>query len=927
MAYIGVSPQNGVRKKHTYTASGSQTDFTGAGAEGITLSYKDSNFVDVYQNGVKLAEADYQSTTGTTIVLDQGAAANDIVEIIVYDVFSTSDMVSASDGGTFAGNVAMSGTLTLTGNGDFNGDLDVDGTLETDALTINGVTLAETISDTVGAMVSGNTETGITVTYDDSDNTLDFIVGTLNQDTTGTAANATLAATVTVTDSNANNNFPIVFHDESNALLDDTGALRYNPSTGELLVPKLTVAGTTTTVDTVTMNAANAVVFEGASANDHETTLTIVDPTADRTINLPNVSGTIPVLAAASNTAITSTPAEINLLDGSVANTVVNSKAVIYGSSGELAGALSTAAQPNVTSLGTLTTLTVDDITINGSTISDSGDFTLDIGGDIILDADGKDYLFKDGGTLICTMSSDNTDFTIRSEVQDRDLKFEGNDNGSVITALTLDMSAAGAATFNSTIGTPAGSASAPSHTFSSDTNTGMFKRGTDQIGFTAGGTEALAITSGGIFADTIGNKTSNGDLTLDIASDLNIDVDDGRIFLKDGGTTFGRLANASTDFEIVSVVQDKDILFKGNDNGSEITALTLDMSAGGNATFNNSIAVADGDASAPGYRFKDDLNNGMFRAGTDIIGLSTAGAERLRIDSVGRVMIAETSNSGYSNNADDLIVGDNGSSTERGISFGSTLASTIRFNDGSDAGIIEYVHSDNSMRFGTNDGSERMRILGDGDVAINATATAIGGFSAAHLLVDTDSGRNSITVGSNRQNGVAYGIQADGSSGIRYAMYIINGGGGEVGKITYTSSAVTYATTSDYRLKQNISYDFDATTRLKQLKPCRFNFIADADNTIDGFLAHEVSHDADGNPLVPEAIVGEKDAMFEEVLYVDGDEIPDGKKIGDVKEASKIAPQSIDHSKLVPLLTKALQEQQATIEALTARITALESA
>ena len=66
---------------------------------------------------------------------------------------------------------------------------------------------------------------------------------------------------------------------------------------------------------------------------------------------------------------------------------------------------------------------------------------------------------------------------------------------------------------------------------------------------------------------------------------------------------------------------------------------------------------------------------------------------------------------------------------------------------------------------------------------------------------------------------------------------------------------------------------------------------------------------------------------MFEEVLYVDGDEIPDGKKIGDVKEASKIAPQSIDHSKLVPLLTKALQEQQATIEALTARITALESA
>ncbi|MDA7809684.1 hypothetical protein N8970_00610 [bacterium] len=291
------------------------------------------------------------------------------------------------------------GVLTVAGEVDavsldISGDADIDGTLEADAITIGGVTLAETISDTVGAMVSSNTETGVAVSYDDSDNTLDFVLGTaqttiesikntslvvgrdddnlikfstdnqiifevsggdnvifkasgeieassldisgdadidgtleadaitvngtaLNTVIAGvTTANSTLAATVTVTDSTANTNFPIVFHDESNALLDDTGALRYNPSTGELLVPKLTVAGTTTTVDTVTMNAANAIIFEGATADAHETTLTIVDPTADRTINLPNVSGTIPVLAAASNTAITSTPAELNILDG-----------------------------------------------------------------------------------------------------------------------------------------------------------------------------------------------------------------------------------------------------------------------------------------------------------------------------------------------------------------------------------------------------------------------------------------------------------------------------------------------------------------------------------------------------------------------------------------------------------------------------------
>ena len=73
---------------------------------------------------------------------------------------------------------------------DINGAVDISG-----ALTLAGTTLAETISDTVGAMVSSNTETNITVSYDDSDNTLDFVIGTLNQDTTGNAATATALET------------------------------------------------------------------------------------------------------------------------------------------------------------------------------------------------------------------------------------------------------------------------------------------------------------------------------------------------------------------------------------------------------------------------------------------------------------------------------------------------------------------------------------------------------------------------------------------------------------------------------------------------------------------------------------------------------------------------------------------------------------
>ena len=105
---------------------------------------------------------------------------------------------------------------------------------------------------------------------------------------------------------------------------------------------------------------------------------------------------------------------------------------------------LTTAAQPNVTSLGTLTTLTVDDITINGSTISDASDLTLDVGGDIILDADGDNWLFKKSGTTLLNIQKDSNNVEFISSISDGDMKFRGNDGGSTITAMTIDMSAGG---------------------------------------------------------------------------------------------------------------------------------------------------------------------------------------------------------------------------------------------------------------------------------------------------------------------------------------------------------------------------------------------------------------------------------------------------------------------------------------------------
>jgi hypothetical protein len=339
----------------TGNASGTAATVTGAAQTAITSV---GTLTALQVDNLNINGNTISSTAGTDLLITPLSGQQIVLDgAIVIDA-------GVVTGGTSITSTAFVGAVT--------GNADTATTLAT-ARTIGGTSfngsanIAVALADTATALATARTIGGTSF-----DGTANIAV-----------ALATLATTATVTDSTANTNFPVVFNDESNALLDDTGALRYNPSTGTLLVPNLVVAGTTSTVDTVTMEASNAIIFEGATADIHETTLTIVDPTADRIINLPNQSGTVPVLAAASNTAITSTPEELNILDGvtstaaelnlldtASANSVVNSKAVIYGSSGEVAGTLSTAAQANITSLGTLTALQVDNININLNTIS-----------------------------------------------------------------------------------------------------------------------------------------------------------------------------------------------------------------------------------------------------------------------------------------------------------------------------------------------------------------------------------------------------------------------------------------------------------------------------------------------------------------------------------------------------------------------------
>lgn len=131
MAYIGKSPNFGVRSRYIYTASGSETSISGADDAGNTLSFSDGNYVDVYLNGVLLKPTtDYNTDTANTIAGLAALTASDIVEIIVYDRFSVADMVSAESGGTF------SGAVNFNGGAVFNEDsADLDFRVESDNRT------------------------------------------------------------------------------------------------------------------------------------------------------------------------------------------------------------------------------------------------------------------------------------------------------------------------------------------------------------------------------------------------------------------------------------------------------------------------------------------------------------------------------------------------------------------------------------------------------------------------------------------------------------------------------------------------------------------------------------------------------------------------------------------------------------------------
>jgi hypothetical protein len=200
---------------------------------------------------------------------------------------------------------------------------------------------------------------------------------------------------------------------------------------------------------------------------------------------------------------------------------------------------------------------------------------------------------------------------------------------------------------------------------------------------------------------------------------------------------------------------------------------------------------------------------------------------------------------------------------------------------------------------------------------------------SAWRMVIDS-SGRTLIGITASRPNGGVLQVSAQGQTGLvtyttsttsNNAAYFENGNG-IVGTIVTNGTSTSYNTSSDYRLKEDWVAVADALTRVNALKPVNFAWITSGER-VDGFLAHELAE------VVPEAVSGEKDAMRDEEYEVTPAVLDDeGAVVTSAVMGTRSVPdyQGIDQSKLVPLLTAALQEALAKIDDLTARVSALEA-
>ncbi len=531
-----------VADKNLELATGNSAD-TGADGGGLTIkgaTDKTWNWVD--------------STDAWTANQDIDVVSGKVYRIGGVSALSSTTLGSAVVNSSLT-SVGTLGALTVTnavtaGSLDISGDADIDGTMEADAYTVNGTALNEYIADTVGAMVSSNTETNITVTYEDSDNTLDFVIGTLNQNTTGTAGGLSGTPNITVGDVVA-------------ASLDISGNADID---GTLETDALTIDGTA-------LNEYIADTVGAMVGSNTETGITVTYEDSDNTLDF--VIGTLnqdTTGNAATATAL-ETARTINgvSFDGTGNITVTAAAGTLTGT--ELK---STVVTSSLTSVGTLGALTVTNAVTAGS---------LDISGDADIDGTMEADAYTVNGTALneyiadtvgaMVSSNTETNITVTYEDSDNTLDFvigtlNQDTTGNAATATALETARTiGGVSFDGT-----GNINLPGVNASGNQNTS---------GTAAGLSGTPAIT---VAAVTAASLDISGDADIDGTLEADAYTVNGTALNEYIADTVGAMVSSNTETNIT-------VTYEDSDNTLDFVIATLNQDTTGNAATATALETA----------------------------------------------------------------------------------------------------------------------------------------------------------------------------------------------------------------------------------------------------------------------------------------------------------------------------------------------
>jgi hypothetical protein len=587
--------------------------------------------------------------------------------------------------------------------------------------------------------------------------------------------------------------------------------------------------------------------------------------------------------------------------DGAIVDADVNASAAIAG----------TKISPNFGSQNVVTTgtSTAASFIPTSSSVPANGVY-LPSANNVAISTNGTGQLFINsaGQVGIGTNGAQNKPLHIYSGANDSEIRLQTNSGTEQNAYLTLRNSGGNLDLYSVNGDIVLNPGNSPAAYFKTDGKLGLGTSSPSTFG------AQLAVIGGSVHADrNIGGAAAQVQFSMGASSGSNF----GQIGNTGTRWSLGYGATANTIGTEVLVWNSSGNVGIGTDSPSSFDSFANQLVVG-TGSGNNGITIYAGTSNSSSLSFADGTGSSSFMGYIEYahsnnslqfyVNYPGSASPRMTIDSSGRLLVGTSSDVGTSTGTAIIARSPAGTNSPGEILIQNAYSLP---GDGSSLGIVKFQDAAGStyaQLAGVQDGTASSSSDVPGALVFSTNAGApdtsptprMTITSGGSVLIGTTSDGSASDSGVVLTSGGASLWKADGTGDINQLDFYrgTSGSYAQVGKIVTNSSGTSFTSVSDYRLKENVIPLTSAIARINKLKPSQFNFITDPDKTVDGFIAHEAQ------AVVPECVTGAKDEVDD-----DGNPVYQG----------------IDQSKLVPLLTAALQEALAEIESLKARVTALE--